>query len=215
MSLVIEALRRVEKTDGRTGSIGAAVASYRKASRPRGSVVPLLLGVLTGGAVVFLLGTPVRNPQNVSARSGDAPSASPPARLKGAAGLPPPLIIEPAVRPSEVRSASGTGPGSEGASATATADRRQEAPLRTPTAPVSLVLQAISERDSRPIAIINDQLVREGDKLGAVQVLRIGPDSVEVRLENGASDTVRFPLPPAPPPEASPSPGPHPQEILP
>ncbi len=213
MSLVIEALRRVEKTDGRTGSIGAAVASYRKASRPRGSVVPLLLGVLTGGAVVFLLGTPVRNPQNVSARSGDAPSASPPARLKGAAGLPPPLIIEPAVRPSEVRSASGTVPGSEGASATATADRRREAPRRT--ASPALVLQAISERDSHPIAIINDQLVREGDKVGAVQVLRIGPDSVEVRLENGASDTVRFPLPPPPPPEASPSPSPHPQEILP
>ena len=206
MSLVIEALRRVEKTDARAGSIGAAVASYRPTPRPRGSAVPLLLGVLTGGALVFLFGTQGRNPQSVSAQSGDAPAVLPAPRLKGAAGLPPPLIIEPVVRSSEVRSPSGTGSGSEGASAPANADGRREAPLRTSVAPPSLVLQAISERDSHPIAIINDQLVREGDKLGVVQVLRIGPDSVEVLLESGKRDTVRFA---PPPPEASPSPGPH------
>jgi len=210
VSLVIEALRRVEKTDARTGSIGAAVASYRPTPRPRGSTVPLLLGVLTGGALVFLLGTQGRNPESVSARSGDAPSAPPGSRLKGAAGLPPPLIIEPVVRPSEARSSSGTDSGSEGAPVPANADRRREAPLRTVAAPPSLVLQAISERDSLPIAIINDQLVREGDKLGAVRVVRIGPDSVEVVLENGKNDIVRFAPPPPPSPEASPSPDPHP-----
>ncbi|HQZ17013.1 MAG TPA: hypothetical protein PLD86_09095, partial [Vicinamibacteria bacterium] len=67
MSLVIEALRRVEKTDARTGSIGAAVASYRPAPKSRGSVVPLLLGLLTGGTVVFLLGAQSRNGADVSA----------------------------------------------------------------------------------------------------------------------------------------------------
>ena len=210
MSLVIEALRRVEKPDARTGSIGAAVASYRPTPRPRGSVVPLLLGVLTGGALVFLLGSQGRNPESVSAQSGDELSAPPASRLKGAAGLPPPLIIEPVVRSSEVRSPAGKGSGSECASAPPDADRRRAVPFRAAVAPPSLVLQAISERDSHPIAMINDQLVREGDKLGGFQVLRIGSDSVEVLLENGKSDTVRFAPPPPPAPEASPSPSPHP-----
>lgn len=203
MSLVIEALRRVEKTDARTGSIGAAVASYRPAPKSRGSVVPLLLGLLTGGTVVFLLGAQSRNGADVSARSGDdAPALPPQTRpLKGAAGLPPPLIIEPAVRSIEPRPSL--------AAAAATPALRPDLPSRAAGSTPPLVLQAISERDSRPIAIINDQLVREGDKVGPARVLRIGPDSVEVLLENGKHDTVRFA--PPPPPETQPSASPDPR----
>ena len=209
MSLVIEALRRIEKTDARPGSIGAAVASYRPTPRPRGSAVPLLLGLLTGGAVVFVFGTQSRDPQSVIALSGDAPPAPPAHRLKGAAGLPPPLIIEPAlVRSAETRS-SGTGSLSQAATAPATPDHPRGASLRTALATPPLVLQAISARDSHPIAIINDQLVKEGDKLGSARVLRIGPDSVEVLRENGQIETIRFAPPPPPSPEASPSPDPH------
>jgi len=196
LSLVIEALRRVEKTDARTGSIGAAVASYRPVPKPRSSMVPLLLGLLTGGSLVLLMGARSGGGVGVSTPSAGEPSGPPAAArpLKGAAGLPPPLIIEPAVRSAEAR----------------TSPRAAE-PLET--APVSetppLVLQAISERDSRPIAIINDQLVNEGDKVGPVRVLRIGADLVEVQLPNGKSDIVRFAPPPPPLPEASPSPDPH------
>jgi hypothetical protein len=67
-----------------------------------------------------------------------------------------------------------------------------------------LILQAISERDSRPIAVINDQLVREGDLFEGARILRIGAESVDVRLENGKAATVRF----APPPPEVPSPTP-------
>jgi hypothetical protein len=67
------------------------------------------------------------------------------------------------------------------------------------------VLQAISERDSHPIAIINDLLVKEGDRLGPVRILRIGSESVEVLLGDGTRDTVRFaPPPPDPTPTATP-----------
>lgn len=209
MSLVIEALRRVEKTDARTGSIGAAVASYRPVPKPRGSVIPLLLGLLTGGTVVFLLGAQGRNGVDVSAQPGDEAPAPPTRPLKGAAGLPPPLIIEPLPRSAELRASRATDSPTEALSPSGAVDPRTEGPARAARA--SLVLQAISERDSRPIAIINDQLVREGEKVGAVRVLRIGPDSVEVLLENGQHETVRFAPPPPQAPEAPPTPSPDPR----
>lgn len=201
MSLVIEALRRVEKTDARTGSIGASVASYRPPARPRSSLVPLLLGVLTGGALVSLL-SPQGAKAPADARAGEEPSL--PTRPKGAAGLPPPLILGPAATPVEPRLAAVA---ADDASTPAPVERRPLSPpaLTTP----ALVLQAISERDGRPIAMISDQLVREGDKLGRIRVTRIGSESVEVLLENGQYDTVRFA--PPPPPEPSPSPSPDPR----
>ncbi len=153
--------------------------------------------------MVFLLGAQSRKGADLSARSGDEAPARPPQTrpVKGAAGLPPPLIIEPPVRSTEPRLSS--------AVAAATPDLRPDRPSRAAGLTPALVLQAISERDSRPIAIINDQLVREGDKVGPARVLRIGPDSVEVLLENGRHDTVRFA--PPPPPEAQPSASPDPR----
>ncbi len=71
-----------------------------------------------------------------------------------------------------------------------------------PIARPPLILQAISERDSRPVAVINDQLVREGDLFEGARVLRIGAESVDVLLENGKTATVRF----APPPPSGLSP---------
>jgi hypothetical protein len=69
---------------------------------------------------------------------------------------------------------------------------------------VVLTLQAISERDSYPIAIINDQLLKEGDMIGGIRILRIDSDSVDVLLESGQGETVRFPPPPAPSPSSDP-----------
>ena len=203
MSLVIEALRRVEKSGARAGAIGAAVASYSPAPRPRNSsTVPLLLGILTGGGLVLALGGPGGSPASVPdiEASALAMQARP---LKGAAGLPPPMIIESALRSAEVRPAPTP---SADTSAAANFDRRGEVLSRPAIPPPPLILQAISERDSRPIAIINDQLVREGEKLGAVRIVKIGADSVEVLLENGKHDTVRF----APPPPLTPQPSPSP-----
>ncbi|MEO8500792.1 MAG: hypothetical protein ABI565_07740 [Vicinamibacteria bacterium] len=205
MSLVLEALRRVEKPDARTGSIGAAVSSYRPNPERRGLVTPLLLGLAVGGAAVFLFGpaagpggSPEGRAPNDAALSG--PSSTPTA--KGGAGLPPPLIIEPIALPKTSLPA---------LAATSRPPMEVRDPRPEPPQGVfrsTLVLQAISERDSLPIAVISDQLVKEGDKVGAIRVLKIGADSVEVQLENGKKDTVRFALPP--PPESSPSPAPRP-----
>jgi len=200
VSLVIEALRRVEKTDARAGSIGAFVASYRPVPTPRRSPVPLLLGLLTGGVLVFLFTAPGRNSATPAAQSPEGAPAPSALHAKGAAGLPPPMIIESALRPAEAHPSSEAS--SPAASAVTTPESRAAAPK------TMLVLQAISERDSRPIAIINDQLVKEGDRVGAARVLKIGADSVEVMLENGQRETVRFAPPPLPTPESQASPSP-------
>lgn len=202
MSLVLEALRRVEKPGGRTGSVGAAVASFTPAPKRRGISIPLFLGLAAGAIVFLLFDRPVRRATegSMTALPGGSPPAFAAFPSKGGASLPPPLIRDLPLAPR---------------TSTLGATRRVAAlpapiPSRAadlgrkelkPSAP--LVLQAISERDSHPIAVISDQLVREGDQLGAVRVLRIGAEFVDIRLDNGLTETLRFPV--APPPEASPS----------
>jgi hypothetical protein len=203
VSLVLEALRRVEKPDARAGSIGVAVSSYRPRPRPRGFAIPLLLGLATGGALILLFAPTAGRRREPDERVGAGVSAaSAPTQPKGRAGLPPPLILEPLVLPESPAPAARPGPLLPNPAPGP--DRGSEAPLPASVPRPALVLQAISERESHPVAIINDQLVKEGDKLGTVRVVRIGEDSVEVLLENGKKDIVRF-SPPVPP-EASPSP---------
>jgi hypothetical protein len=54
-----------------------------------------------------------------------------------------------------------------------------------------LVLQAISERDGRPIALLSDRLVWEGDEFDGVRVVRIGEAEVEVEWK-GRRSVIRF-----------------------
>ncbi|HUL78313.1 MAG TPA: hypothetical protein VL691_13705, partial [Vicinamibacteria bacterium] len=49
-------------------------------------------------------------------------------------------------------------------------------------------LTAISERDGRPVALINDRLVFEGDSFDGIKVLRIG--EAEVEIESGGKRRV-------------------------
>lgn len=54
-----------------------------------------------------------------------------------------------------------------------------------------LRLNAISQRDGRPVALINDRLVFEGDSFDGVRVIRIGDAEVEVEV-NGERRVLRF-----------------------
>jgi hypothetical protein len=58
-------------------------------------------------------------------------------------------------------------------------------------APDELRLTAISQRDGRPVALINDRLVFEGDSFDGVRVLRIGDVEVEVEVR-GLRRVLRF-----------------------
>ena len=199
MSLVMEALRRVEKPDARAGSIGAAVSSYEPPTKRRGMATPLLLGLAAGGATILLMSPPSR-PEGASAANSAAPVASPQS-LKGGAALPPPLIVEPLTLPEAAPSHPNPSAEAGLLPAALASPHRAPAPARP-----ALVLQAISERDSRPIAVVSDTLVREGDWLGSTRVLKIGEDFLEVLLEDGRRDFVRFA--PAPLPDISPTPHP-------
>lgn len=203
MSLVLDALRRVEKPDARTGSVGVAVPSYQPRRRPRRSWAPLLLGLVVGGTAVLAFGPRGGSLATIDAAPAASASSGQPARALGGAGLPPPLILDTA------EAATGQH-GSREASPPAPTKRRpavnpsdNAAPAEpVAVAPRGLVLQAISERDSHAIAVISDQLVKEGDLIGKARVLKIGADTVEVLLEGGRRELIRFPVPP----DATPTP---------
>ncbi|MBK5256094.1 MAG: hypothetical protein JJE39_08680 [Vicinamibacteria bacterium] len=185
MSLVLEALRRVEKPDARPGSVGVAVASYRPARRRRSPLLPLILGLSTG--VVLLLSW---RPQGRTAEPSPAAALESPPRAVAAEPSEATRLTTsdvPRVSPSEKppgRAVPSTAP--------MTALPKTSALVTRPP----LVLQAISERDSRPIAVINDRLVKEGDLFEGARVLKIDAESVEVLLETGQKATVRFATPP-------------------
>jgi hypothetical protein len=54
-----------------------------------------------------------------------------------------------------------------------------------------LQLQAISERDGKPVAVLSNRLVREGDRFDGITVVRIGAEEVEIEVQ-GRRRTLRF-----------------------
>lgn len=192
MSLVLEALRRVEKSDARPGSVGVVVASYGPPKRRRGVVLPLLLGLATGVVLIFVA-RPQTHTVTPRQEAASRETTLPRVNHSVSAAMPESPALQTGPRPATPSEAP----------AFARAEK-----TKTPGPAISvrppLILQAISERDSRPIAVINDQLVREGDLFEGARILRIGAESVDVRLENGKAATVRF----APPPPEVPSPTP-------
>ena len=68
------------------------------------------------------------------------------------------------------------------------------APMAAAPAPpraIDLRLSAISERDGRPVAVVNDRVVGEGDTVEGARVVRIAPTEVDVEVD-GARRTLRF-----------------------
>ena len=201
MSLVLDALRRVEKSSARPGSVGVAVTSYRGSQRHRGTLLPLLLGLGTGALLVFLWRpqTETPSPPQAGVRSEPGGARLPARPLPSAPSviLPSSSVLStvPTTTRVETVPPSRSRPGAASAAPARTLPDAPPAVVRPP-----LILQAISERDSRPVAVINDQLVREGDLFEGARILRIGSESVDVLLESGKEAVVRF----APPPAAEP-----------
>jgi hypothetical protein len=64
-------------------------------------------------------------------------------------------------------------------------------PSAAPRPDEGLRLEAIGERDGKPVAIISGRLVREGDRYDGITIVRIGADEVEIEVQ-GQRRTLRF-----------------------
>jgi hypothetical protein len=56
-------------------------------------------------------------------------------------------------------------------------------PQPSPTRPPRFTLQAISHRDGRPVAVLNERLVYEGESFDGITVVRIGETEVELTVD--------------------------------
>ena len=184
MSLIFEALRKLEreKQAPERGILVVGPTTWAGSNARRARLGLAALGALGLVGVGVLIGALARRPAQPQA-APVAPASSAPAATLGAAPMATP----------EVRPALGTTP----VAAPRPPARAASAPVAAATPPPpdvpSLTLQAVSEQDGNPVALINDRLLREGDAFDGVKVLRIAPGEVEVEIEaTGERRVLRF-----------------------
>jgi hypothetical protein len=182
VSLVLEALKKLDREKGRDerGFVVMAAAPWPTRAARRWPAWAAL-GIATAGAIAAVL----------ALRTTPAPA--PPARPA------PPVAATAVVEPTPAAVVTPRPP----ASVIATKAPPVAAPVRremreaapSPRAPRAADpqprLQAISERDGQPIAIINDHLVRVGDEVDGIRVLAIRGAEVDVEVR-GRRTTLRF-----------------------
>ncbi len=184
MSLVLEALKKLDREKGRDerGFVVMAAAPWPTRAARRWPAWAAL-GVATAGAIVAVM----------ALRTSSAPPslpAPPPTPAVAAPALPAPALVRrepptPVPRPEPARVAP------KPAVDTPPLAAAVVPPARTATPDPGPRLQAISERDGQPIAIINDHLVRVGDEVDGIRVLAIRIDEVDIEV-GGRRTTLRF-----------------------
>jgi hypothetical protein len=178
VSLILEALRKLdrEKEAPERGVVVVASQPWPASTRDRGRALALVFLGLVTVAGAFLLARP-RTTQPID-RSPSTTLAAPSVAVALRA-TPPTTIGAPTpaapFRPTPARSLVPPPP----------------APRAVADSPPALVLQAISERDGKPIALVSDRLVREGDEFDGVRVVRIGEAEVEIEWR-GHRSSLRF-----------------------
>ena len=204
MSLILEALKKLdrEKKVPDRGFLVVGAVPW-PAPRPRRwlpALFVLAVGAAAGSALWLAWRArareeaPVRiaTPSTAPAPVAAPPVAAPPATVPPAAesGARVPEMRLPAERPAPARidRPAPTATTAAGPRPAATAPPAAAAPSE-PGA--RLVLEAISERDGKPIAVLNSRVVHEGDHFDGVTVVRIGVDEVEIEVQ-GRRRTLRF-----------------------
>jgi hypothetical protein len=175
VSLILEALKKLDREKQAPGKgvvvLGANAWAARSEGRSRLWLFLLadLLLVALGGTLVFFWLRP-----SATAR---VPSASPRA-----------AALEPAVAPSHAITP--LPPPSEAPPPTPRASRppvaaasvRQPGPSPETVRP-AFVLQAVTEQDGQPVALISDRLLHVGEGFDGMRVVRITPTEVEIEIE--------------------------------
>jgi hypothetical protein len=193
VSLIFEALKKLEreKEAPDRGLVVVAPGTWgegEKRSRGRTVTAVALLALGLGlGAFALRTGTRIPEPPAPAARSTPkavaaitSPEPAPVTSRAATDETPPPPVTErlvvPTVPPPRAPRDAATKPAE---------------PTATTTPEPELRLNAISSRDGMPVALLNDRLVREGDVVDGIRVLRIGEDHVEVEWK-GERRILRF-----------------------
>jgi hypothetical protein len=193
VSLILDALRTLERArDPREP--GVLVVGSVPWGEGRRSRRPLAIASL--GLVAFVLAgwwwwrpTP---------RPAPAPSSTPAAAFPSPADTGGPAAL-PAAQEQRAPTPSASVPPARRL-AVPTLDEADRPPARDEAAPAAaqprparndLQLNAITRRDGRPVALINDRLVFEGDSFDGVRIVRIGEDEVEIEV-HGHRRLLRF-----------------------
>jgi hypothetical protein len=195
VSLILEALKKLDrekKTPDRGFLVVGAVPW--PAPRPR-RALPTLIVLIAGaaaGAALWLAWraaavreetrAPVATPSTPPASVAAGPTSAQPAAT-------PPVVAPPATLPLVIpipipRPRVGEKP-----------PAMERPPDLKPDAPAEpgagLQLQAISLREGKPVAVLNNRVVHEGDHFDGVTIVRIGADEVEIEVQ-GRRRTLRF-----------------------
>jgi len=208
VSLILEALRKLEreKRSSEPGFLVLGPTSWPSASRgARGAVIALIAGLALLATALGVLAwrnsgrsepaSRLAAAQPVTPAAPEAPLAAATADiLPSPAGLPRPIQVAspppapaittapmPARIPAPDRAA--TPPQTADVSEAETS-AIAEPPAPSPQAPQPRFrLQAISVRDGKPVAVLNDRMVYEGDSFDGVSVVRIGETEVELEID--------------------------------
>jgi len=188
VSLILDALKKLEGEKNAREPGVLVVGSVPWGERRR-SRLPLALAAAALLALA-LVGWWWLHPTPRPAAAAPASASPAPTPSPGVAGTPTALTPPERLAPSSTASAP---PARQLAVPTLdeTAGASAPAAAATRPAPDDLRLNAITRRDGRPVALVNDRLVFEGDSFDGVKVLRIGETEVEVEVR-GQRRVLRF-----------------------
>jgi hypothetical protein len=192
VSLILDALKKLEreKVAGEPGVVVVGSVPWGERAHVRrrivlGAAVVLVVALALAGRVLFT-GAPTRQPARPEASGGPAGAVAPLAPAAATTGATSAPTNVPAPPPAR-RLALPSPAASRAPTPAATTGTEPRPTLRAS----DLRLNAISQRDGRPLALINDHLVFEGDSFDGVRVVRIGETEVEVEI-GGKRHVLRF-----------------------
>lgn len=187
MSLILEALRKLERERPapERGVVVMTSAAWGERSG-RSPWLWLSVGLAAGIAAAAAI-LEWRRPLQVSAPA----TVSSPASRATPASLSAPAPPSAPVPVSAAAAAPAPTPRPSVPPATQTAVTAPRATVPSPLPAPALVLQAITVQDGRPVALISDRLLREGDEIDGVRIVRIGEAEVEIEV-GGQRSVLRF-----------------------
>lgn len=179
MSLILEALRKLER-DKDAPERGFVVMTHVPWAQGGGrsrlvGLGALALAVAVGALAMTLFWGRTTKPAVLEPKAAIAP----PSPLS----TPPvPATTPPASPPFEARALALDSVRRAAAAPVGPSSLPAPGARPSPSAAPDLKLNAISQQNGQPVAILNDRLVREGDTFDGIHVIRIGETEVEVEV---------------------------------